>query len=75
MTMTSKGSCQRVWLCEQKPTDICYRHYHNCYLADGHPGDRHFCGTDGHDSDRRTGDIVTGVQDAYRQMSALGWKP
>lgn len=73
--MASKGSCKRVWLCAtEDPTDICYRHYHNCYRGAEHPGECESTSGPGHHSGNRTGHIVASVPDAYRQMRDLGWK-
>lgn len=73
--MASKGTCKRVWLCAtQEPTDICYRHYHTCYGSPNHAGECYSGSGIAHHSGNRVGNIVTSIPDAYRQMSALGWK-
>lgn len=73
--MASKGSCKRIWLCgTQEPTDRCYRHYHNCYLSADHAGDCDNASGPGHSSADRVGYMVTNTTDAYRQMTARGWK-
>ena len=73
--MASRGSCKRVWLCStEDKADICYRHYHNCWMAAGHVGDCDSASGPGHDSAHRVGNVVNSVTDAYREMHRVGWE-
>ena len=73
--MTSKGPCRIVWLCATEDTaDICYRHYHNCYMGAGHESDCDSAGGPAHTSANRVGDLMLSVVSAYRAMDRLGWK-
>ena len=73
--MTSRGTCKSVWLCAtQDRTELCYRHYHTCWMTAGHEGDCDSANGIAHTSADRVGDMLTSIPEAYRRMEALGWK-
>jgi hypothetical protein len=76
MIMANRKPCQRVWLCAtQDRSDLCYRHYHNCYRAFGHPGECQSGSGPEHHSGSRVGDVLGSIGAAYAAMEALGWRP